>query len=107
MMQDTMTAHLPSCFIDALHTRFAQANKILVALARSGAHARWSDRVRIVPSHVVLNPPRIAAKIIQALQSALLNHTPIEVAYQSLQVQHPRRAFCTPGDSCCAVRRCT
>jgi predicted DNA-binding transcriptional regulator YafY len=89
MMQDTMTAHLPSCFIDALHTRFAQANKTLVALARNGSHARWSDRVRIVPSHVVLNPPRIAAKIIQALQSALLNDIPIEVVYQSLQGSAP------------------
>jgi hypothetical protein len=67
MMQDTMTAHLPSCFIDALHTRFAQANKTLVALARSGAHARWSDRVCIVSSHVVLSPPRIAAKKLRSL----------------------------------------
>ena len=72
-----MTAHLPSCFIDVLHTRFAQANKTLVAVARSGAHARWSDRVRIVPSHIVLNPPRIAA-----------NHTS---AAERLAQRHPDR----------------
>lgn len=89
MMKDAMNAHLPSCFLDALHSRFTQANKTLAALARSGAHARWSDRVRIVPAHVVLKAPRIAPKIIQQLQKALLNDLPIDVLYQSLHDAEP------------------
>jgi hypothetical protein len=53
--------------------------------------------VRIVPSHVVLNPPRIAAKIKQALQSALLNDIPIEVAYQLLQGSAPTPRILYPS----------
>jgi predicted DNA-binding transcriptional regulator YafY len=96
MMKDAMTAHLPSCFIDALHTRFAQANKTLVALARSGAKVRWSDRVRVVPSNVVLKSPRIGAKIVQTLETALLNDIAIEVGYQPLKGSAPTRRLLYP-----------
>ena len=89
MMQDTISTHLPSCFAAALEGRFSQANKTLGTLARSGKQVRWSDRVRIVPSHVVLRAPRIAPKIIQNLQKALLNDIPIDVAYQSLHESVP------------------
>jgi predicted DNA-binding transcriptional regulator YafY len=90
MMQDAMSAHLPSCFMDALHSRFSQAHKTLGTLARGGAHARWSDRVRIVPAHLVLRAPRISPKIIQSLQKALLNDIPVDVSYQSLQESTPK-----------------
>jgi len=89
MMRDAMSAHLPSCFIDALQSRFAQANKTLAALARSGAHALWSDCVRIAPSHVVLKPPRISPKVVIALQKALLNDIAIETEYQALDESAP------------------
>jgi predicted DNA-binding transcriptional regulator YafY len=89
MMRDAMNAHLPSCFLDALNSRFTQANKTLAALARSGARARWSDRVRIVPANVVLRAPRIAPKIVQVLQKALLNDIAVEALYQSLQESAP------------------
>ncbi len=89
MMRDAMTAHLPSCFLDALHNRFTQSNKTLGALARSGTHASWSDRVRIVPAHVVLKAPRIAPKILQQLQKALLNDIPVDASYQSLRDSEP------------------
>lgn len=95
MMRDSLSAHLPSCFMDALTSRFSQAKKTLGTLARSGAHARWSDRVRVVPAHVVLRAPRIAPKIIQTLQRALLNDIPVDVSYQSLQesTPTPRRLY--------------
>jgi len=96
MMQDAMTAHLPSCFIDALNTRFAQANKTLSALARSGAKVRWSDRVRVVPSNVVLKSPRIKPQILQALETALLNDIAIEVGYQPLKGSAPTRRLLYP-----------
>jgi hypothetical protein len=89
MMRDAMTAHLPSCFMDALQTRFAQANQTLRALARAGDKAQWSDRVRIVLDHVVLKHPRIAPRILHALQRALLNDIAVDVMYQSLQETAP------------------
>jgi predicted DNA-binding transcriptional regulator YafY len=96
MMRDAMSEHLPSCFIDALHGRFAQANKTLATLARSGAHARWSDRVRVVPAHVTLAPPRIQPKIMQPLQKALLNDIAIEVVYQSVKESAPTSRILYP-----------
>jgi len=96
MMRDAMSLHLPSCFLDALHSRFTQADKALTTLARSGARIRWSDRVRIVPAHVVLQPPRIAARILQTLQKALLNDIAVEAEYQSLQESAPTRRLLYP-----------
>lgn len=96
MTQDIAHAHLPSCFADALQGRFAQANKTLAALARSGANVRWADRVRVVPAHVVLRPPRIAPRIVQSLQKALLNDLPIETLYQSLQEAKPSARLLYP-----------
>jgi len=95
MMHDAMSAQLPSCFMDALKSRFSQANKTLGTIARNGAHARWSDRVRIVPAHVVLRAPRIAPKIMQSLQRAVLNGIPVDVSYQSLHesTPTPRRLY--------------
>ena len=96
MMQDAMRSHLPSCFIDALQGRFAQANKTLAALARAGANVRWADRVRVVPSHVVLKPPRIATRVVQTLQRAVLNDIPVEAEYQSLQEVRPSSRLLFP-----------
>jgi len=89
MMKDAMTQHLLSCSINALHGRFAQANKTLALLARTGAHARWSDLVRVVPAHVTLVAPRIPTKIMQPVQRALLNEIAIEESYQSLKDSAP------------------
>ena len=96
MMQDAMRAHLPTCFVDALHGRFAQASKTLSALARAGANVRWADRVRVVPSHVVLKPPRISTRVVQTLQRAVLNDIPVEAEYQCLQEVRPRSRLLYP-----------
>jgi predicted DNA-binding transcriptional regulator YafY len=96
IMRDAMKAHLPTCFLEALHSRFAQADKTLRALARSGARVRWSDRVRIAPAHVVLKPPRVAPRVLQALQHALLNDIPVEANYRSLQETAPKRRLLYP-----------
>jgi predicted DNA-binding transcriptional regulator YafY len=96
MMHDAMAAHLPSCFLDALQRRFTQANTTLKALARSGSRIHWADRVRVVPSHVVLKPPRIAPKVVELLQRALLNDIAVEADYQSHQDAAPRRRLLYP-----------
>jgi len=96
IMRDAMTTHLPSCFVDTLQSRFTQANKTLSARARVGGAAKWSDRVRIVPSHVVLKPPRVATKVLQTLQKALLGDIAVDVLYQSLQAASPDRRLLYP-----------
>jgi predicted DNA-binding transcriptional regulator YafY len=96
IMKDAMQAHLPSCFLEALNGRFVQANKTLATLARNGASARWSDRVRVVPAHVVLKSPRISPKVIQDLQKALLHDIAVDVLYQSLYESAPKSRVLYP-----------
>jgi predicted DNA-binding transcriptional regulator YafY len=96
MMRDALAAHLPSCFLEALHSRFTQARRTLTALARSGANVRWGDRVRVLPAQVAMKPPHIAPRTLQALQCALLNDIPVEADYQSLLDRAPQRRLLYP-----------
>jgi len=96
MMRDAMRAHLPRSFLDALQSRFAEANRTLNALARGRSRTRWSDKIRIVPGHLVLHSPAIAPGILQTLQQALLAELPIEAQYQSLQDPEPRKRLLYP-----------
>ena len=95
MMRNAIDAHLPSCFREAIQSRFVEADKVLATLARAGG-VRWSDRVRIVPSNQVLKPPRVSARIVQTLQQALLRDVAIDAAYQSLSDPAPRRRVLYP-----------
>ena len=96
MMRNAIETHLPACFTDAIQSRFAESDKVLKALARSGSGVRWSDRARIVPSHQVLRPPRVSTKVVQTLQSALLRDVAIEAAYQALSDAVPRKRVLYP-----------
>ena len=82
VMRDALAVHLPSCFLEALHGRFAQADRTLAALARGGANGHWADRLRVLPVHAALKPPRIATRILQTLQRALLQDIPVEADYR-------------------------
>jgi predicted DNA-binding transcriptional regulator YafY len=97
MMRDAMGAHLPACFLDALQSRFAEADRALQGVApRSGSRRKWSDIVRVVPSHIVLKSPVISPRVLQTLQRALLSETPLEAHYQSLQDDEPRPRLLYP-----------
>jgi predicted DNA-binding transcriptional regulator YafY len=98
MMRDAMGAHLPGCFLDALQSRFAEANRTLQTVASPGARVRgkWSDKVRVLPSHIVLKAPRINARLLQVLQRALLSEVALEAQYQSLQDEAPRSRVLYP-----------
>jgi predicted DNA-binding transcriptional regulator YafY len=96
MMRDTITAHLPSCFVEALQSRFAQADKTLRAIGRVDAKAKWSDRVRVSPSHVVLKSPQISTRIYETLQKAVLNNIAVDVLYRSLQNTAPEQRLLYP-----------
>jgi predicted DNA-binding transcriptional regulator YafY len=95
MMRNAIEAHLPSCLGDAIRSRFVEADKVLATLARAGG-VRWSDRVRIVPSNQVLQPPRVSARIVQTLQQALLRDVAVDASYQSLSDPAPRRRILYP-----------
>jgi len=82
LTQETLATHLPASFLGALKRRLAQANRTLAAIAKAGSHGLWTDKVRVIPAHVVLCPPVVPPAILQALQSALLRDVPVEVLYK-------------------------
>jgi predicted DNA-binding transcriptional regulator YafY len=96
MMRDALRGHLPACFQDALRSRFQQAEKTLQSLVRSGSGLRWSDKARVVPSHVVLQPPAVPAELLRVLQDAVLREVAVEVEYRSLDESAPSRRVLYP-----------
>lgn len=82
LTHETLARHLPASFLGALKRRLAQANRTLAAIAKAGSHGLWTDKVRVIPAHVVLAPPVVPTPILQALQSALLRDVPVEVQYK-------------------------
>ena len=96
IMRDAIKTHLPVCFRETIQSRFAEADKVLRALAQTGSRIRWSDRVRVVPSHQILRPPQVPTRIIQTLQTALLRDVALDVTYTSLSDDGPRRRTLFP-----------
>jgi predicted DNA-binding transcriptional regulator YafY len=96
MMRDALAARLPSCLFGALRGRFAQADRTLVALARGGAKVRWTDRMRVLPAHVAWQPQRIAPRILQTLQRALLHDIAVEARYRPVRSAAPQRRLLYP-----------
>ena len=96
MMRDAIETHLPVCFRETIQSRFAEADKVLRALAQTGSRIRWSDRVRVVPSHQVLRPPQVPTRIIQTLQTALLRDVALDATYTALSEDGPRRRTLFP-----------
>lgn len=82
LTHDLLAHYMPSAFMEALKTRIAQADRTLNTITRTGSRKRWIDKVRVLPSHVVLQPPNIQKNVLQTIQRALLQEMAIEVLYK-------------------------
>ncbi len=81
MMQAYLTPLLPGAILNALHSRFDQADhrlKTEVSLL-----ARWPEKIRTVIPGQPLKAPIIAEKILESIQKALIQEHQIKVNYQS------------------------
>lgn len=96
LTHETLARHLPASFLGALKRRLAQANRTLAAIAKAGSHGLWTDKVRVIPAHVVLAPPVVPTPILQALQSALLRDVPVEVQYKGHKDQSHQNRLLYP-----------
>lgn len=83
LVEDLLRPLLPAAMLDALVPRFQLAAAKLDALAAENPNARWADKVRHVPPALPLQPPAIAAGVLETVQTALLHDRQLEVSYRS------------------------
>lgn len=98
LTHDMLAAHLPTSFLEALRKRINQADRTLTALAKTSTRlrGRWSDKVRVIPAHIILQPPMIPTKVFQTIQTALLQEIPLEVEYRSSNDAEHRKRLLFP-----------
>lgn len=83
LVEDLLRPLLPAAMLDALMPRFRLAAAKLDVLAAENPNARWADKVRHVPAALPLQPPVIAAGVLETVQTALLHDRQLEVSYRS------------------------
>lgn len=96
LTHDTLATHLPASLLEALQKRIHQANRTLTAIAKAGSRRRWTDKVRVIPAHIVLRPPTIPTRVLQTIQTALLQEIPLEAQYRSHQDAEHRKRLLFP-----------
>lgn len=89
LLEDLLRPLLPHSLLQAMESRFAQANAKLKELSPGNARARWADKVRYVPPALPRQPPHINDGILEAVQEALLNDLQICVSYQKPSDEPP------------------
>ena len=82
---------LPITFGQAMHEVLELARQNLNARQQHGLpgnkHARWLDKVRVVPTHQFLIPPEFDPGIHHTLVSALLNDQPVRARYRGFDMR--------------------
>lgn len=81
MMEAYLTPLLPQAIVESLRSRFEQAEKRLESV--DNPLTRWTDKLRtVIPAQPLQSPP-IAAGVLEAIQSALINERQLEALYRS------------------------
>lgn len=91
MVEDTLKSLMPPAVRLALEGRFRQAERKLDALTEDNPNARWTAKVRSVPSSLPFLPPSIKPEVLEAIQEALLANRQIDVEYQAIGEGENRR----------------
>lgn len=91
LIEQLVTPLLPESLRHVLDVRFAAARECLDKLRRKNRRVDWPDQIAAIPSHFMLQPPRIDPEVLRTVQDALLDGRELEVDYQSLKDSEPRR----------------
>ena len=91
LIEQLVTPLLPESLRHVLDARFAAARECLDKLRRKNRRVDWPDQIAAIPSHFMLQPPRVDPEVLRTVQDALLDGRELEVDYQSLKDSEPRR----------------
>ena len=86
---------LPRSLIEEIEPHFNAARGFLEQTS-AGSFRRWSQRVRILPRSMQLQPPEIAPQVLDVVYQGLLENRQIEVDYTSRSREEPRRLTLHP-----------
>lgn len=89
LIEETVEPLLPAAILEAVESRFRQAERKLASLSRGQHYARWPEKVRTVLPMLPLGTPKVNPQILEIVQSALLNEVQIEVRYRSMESAEP------------------
>ena len=82
LVEELLRPLLPAAILESLEPRFTQARKKLQSHTSDSPNARWADKVRHTPPTLPLLPPKIADRVLEAVQDALLSDLQLDVGYQ-------------------------
>lgn len=77
---DVLKQLLPTVLLEPVNRKISKARTRLKDLDNLPL-ARWSQKVRYVPSNLSFNPPSIPRRIMRAVQTALIEEKQMEVSY--------------------------
>lgn len=91
LIEQIVSPLLPESLRQVLDGRFATAREKLDQLRKMNRRVDWPEKIASIPGHFSLQPPRIDPDVLRSVQEALLEGREIEIDYQSLKDQEPRR----------------
>ena len=89
LVESTLRNLLPAELLHTLEPRFGLAGRVLAELQKGNRTARWPQRVRSIPRTLELEPPKVSAQVLEAVQEALLADEQLEMQYKALQEDAP------------------
>ena len=90
MLEQHLGDLIPNQHMELLAPRFLQAKNKLESLQDKTTAARWSHRMRAIPSTFNLQPPTIDNEILSACHQAILEERQLEVEYTSIERGTPK-----------------
>ena len=90
IVKDTVKVQLSPAILQALESRFAQADKKLTSLTLDAAMADWPNKVRCVVPTLTLLAPTLSADVLKDVQDALLANEQLEGDYLAMDASTPK-----------------
>ncbi len=89
LVESILCKLLPATMLAVLKPKFELAKTKLAAM-KDLRYARWTEKVRYVPTTVSFVPPRVDGKVLTTVQEALLQDRQLEIRYTSPGRRKPK-----------------
>lgn len=83
LVEDSIRPLIPHSMLKSLEPRFDQARQKLERLAKENPAARWASKVASIPLEFHLQPPKIRAECLDAIQKALMDSKQLACRYSA------------------------
>lgn len=93
LLRDQLRPMMPASLLNAMESRFLQAERKLDGLAANNAAAQWMHKARSVPPTLPFQAPHIDPEVLVCVQECLFADEQIDADYLSMDASepHPQR----------------